>query len=532
MKNDENLELLLKLTNIKSNTGTREEKDVESYIWKYFNAIKYFKEHETFGLSYLLKDSNERAVVWGLVKGEGNDTIILINHHDVVDSFDYGSFQKYAYSPYELKTALQSISHSEEVLKDLADEEWLFGRGTADMKAGLAIQLNLMKKYSSKENFKGNLLFLSVPDEESHSAGMRHGANLIVDLMKKNNLDYKLLINSEPHERDNKKYRIYDSSVGKTMTTVYVQGKKTHIGKIFNGLSPSLILSKIVLNTELNSDLCDLDLGEVSPPPSWSFVRDFKDCYDASIPEAAGGYLSFLTLKKTPKQLLNDLKQICIKSFNETTDYLSGEYSKLYPNSGEGPKYVANVKLYEELLTDAKLKNSILTEQVFIVKFKEIKGKIDRNEITIPESNFIIIKALLDIVAYNIPTIVIALSPPYYPHVSSQKNPKHIKTIDKILEKTKEFNIDKVHYFMGISDLSYVGLQNGKDVVPYVASNMPLWREDFYTIPFEAMSAVSMPMMIVGPWGKDIHKMTERVFVPDLVKNTPLLIEKLIETIL
>ena len=53
MGNGDNLELLLKLTKIKSDTDTKEEKDVESYIWKYFNEIKYFNEHKTFGLSYL-----------------------------------------------------------------------------------------------------------------------------------------------------------------------------------------------------------------------------------------------------------------------------------------------------------------------------------------------------------------------------------------------------------------------------------------------------------------------------------------------
>lgn len=528
----ENLELLLKLTRVKSDTRTREEKDIEASIWTYFNDLPYFKEGETFGLSHIPNDTNERAVVWGLVKGERSETIILLNHHDVVDSYDYGSFQKHAYTPYKLKEALQTISHSEEVLTDLNNDDWLFGRGTADMKGGLAIQLNLMKKYSDLNTFKGNLLFLSVPDEESLSAGMRHGAEFMVELMNKNKLAYKLLINSEPHEREETDYRIYDSSVGKTMATVYVQGKKSHIGKIFEGLSPSLILSKIVLNTELNSDLCDIDLGEISPPPSWSFVRDFKDCYDASIPEAAGGYISFLTLKKSPKDLLDTLKSICIKSFDEMTDYLSQEYSKLYPSGGEGPSYTANVKLYEELLADATDKDAALTEKVLEEKFEEIKEKIAKRDITIPESNFIIIKALLGIAAYNIPTIVIALSPPYYPHVSSQKKPEHVEIIDKIVAVTKGMTIEKVHYFMGISDLSYIGLQNGEDVVPYVSPNMPLWREDFYTIPFESMKAVSMPTVIIGPWGKDIHKMTERVYIPDLVEHTPLLIEKLIEALL
>ena len=85
---------------------------------------------------------------------------------------------------------------------------------------------------------------------------------------------------------------------------------------------------------------------------------------------------------------------------------------------------------------------------------------------------------------------------------------------------------------MGISDLSYVGLQNEDEILPYVSQNMPLWKEDFYTVPFEGMKAISMPTLIIGPWGKDLHKKTERVYIPDVVENVPSCIEKLIISLL
>jgi arginine utilization protein RocB len=529
---DDNLKLLLDLVSIQSDTGTVLEQKVEEYIYDYLKEMPYLKSHGSLGLSQIHNDPKGRAVVWGLVKGKGKETIILLNHHDVVDSNDYGNLQKYAYQPDALKAELKTIPQPDDVTKDLESEGWLFGRGTADMKGGLAIQLNLLRKYSNNENFNGNLLFLSVPDEESLSLGMRHSAQLIVDLMKKYDLSYKLLINSEPHEREYGHYTIYDGSVGKTMATVYVQGKKTHIGKIFEGLNPSLILSKIVMHTEVNSQFSDRDLGEISPPPSWSFMRDFKDCYDASVPEAAGGYISFLTLSKSPKELLDSLKNISIQSFEETVEHIQREYKKLYPDKQEIPDYKPNVKLYEELLADAKVKNASATEKALRSSFEDIRTRLDKGTITMPESNFIIIKALMHIAAYNVPTVVIALSPPFYPHVSSEKNEANIAIIDEIMKCTMEFGIKKAHYFMGISDLSYVGLQNAQDVIPYVEPNMPLWREDFYTIPFEVMKIISTPSVIIGPWGKDIHKMTERIYIPDLVKHTPLLIEKLIETLL
>ncbi|MFN8387052.1 MAG: M20/M25/M40 family metallo-hydrolase [Anaerolineales bacterium] len=62
----------------------------------------------------------------------------------------------------------------------LQSGEWMFGRGSVDMKSGVAINIALMREFARKqENGKrlidelaGNLLFLSCPDEEARSAGI------------------------------------------------------------------------------------------------------------------------------------------------------------------------------------------------------------------------------------------------------------------------------------------------------------------------------------------------------------------------
>lgn len=83
--------------------------------------------------------------------------------------------------------------------KDFLSGDWMFGRGTADMKGGLSVGLALLDWYGKlvveaerKEcgtaafetktasgteetpEISGNLLFVTVPDEEGYSAGMRH----------------------------------------------------------------------------------------------------------------------------------------------------------------------------------------------------------------------------------------------------------------------------------------------------------------------------------------------------------------------
>lgn len=526
------LTLLHELVEVPSNTNSPAEAQMASLILSKLQKLPKLLRDNTFGQEKITNDAHDRSIVWGLLKGKGSETVILLNHHDVVDSLDYGSLQSLAYKPDQLKAALKKQNLPKEIKNDLDSEEWLFGRGTADMKGGLAIQLKLMETFSQKQDFKGNLLFLSVPDEENLSLGMRQGTNLLEKLSIEYNLNYRLLINSEPHERKNGRMTVYDSSVGKTMAVVYVQGQKAHIGKVFEGLNPTAILARMILQTELNSDFSDSILGETATPPSWSFARDFKKNYDASIPEAAGGYLSFLTLESTPKNILEALKSVGNKALSDSIEHLQKEYRKIFPNSDFIPEYTLNVKYYYELLQDAIAVEPEKTKYVLEHSFEEIRALLNESRISIPESNFIVIERLMKLVNYNTPTIVIALSPPFYPHISSTNNEgyAHFKAI--LGESLASNNVEFEHYFMGISDLSYVGLQNEDEIVPYVARNMPLWNDDLYTVPFDNMKKLSMPTLILGPWGKDLHQKTERVYIPDLIENVPSCIETLILNVL
>jgi arginine utilization protein RocB len=84
---------------------------------------------------------------------------------------------------------------------------------------------------------------------------------------------------------------------------------------------------------------------------------------------------------------------------------------------------------------------------------------------------------------------------------------------------------------MGISDLSYVALNDSEAVVPYIEKNMPHWNRT-YSIPFKDLEAISVPIVNIGPWGKDYHKFTERVLREDLLENTPKLTRYAIDYLL
>ena len=244
----------------------------------------------------------------------GTDTIILINHYDVVDVEDYKTLKDYAFSPKELEKELIMIRKelSKEAREDLDSGQYIFGRGTADMKAGIAIQLALLKRYSELNNIHGNILFISVPDEENLSAGMRSALELLDELNKRFDLKYILTINSEPHQRVKKDTGVIsEGSVGKIMPFIYVRGYLSHAGKVFEGFNPVSLLSRIANKTELNLELSDFIENEASPPPTWLHFKDSKNHYDVSMPLGAYGYMSVHTLNKDPIRVIDDIKKIC-----------------------------------------------------------------------------------------------------------------------------------------------------------------------------------------------------------------------------
>jgi len=534
---------LMNLISIQSDTGTPLEKDIEKYIYEWLQKLDYFQNNTSnFGCYPLKNDSLERTVVWGLVKGSGRKTVVLINHHDAVDSYDYQTLKNYAYNPELLKEMLRTAKTTKEVQDDLKSGEWIFARGACDMKAGIAIQLSVIEQFSKQQKFNGNILIISVPDEESLSLGMRSSAELLENIKKVFSLDYAISIDSEPFQKEKNNVGIFHTgSVGKLMPVVYVRGKKAHIGDIFQGFNPVLLLSQIVNKTELNTDFSDVVDDEVSPPPSWSFFRDGKKCYDASIPEFACGYLSILTMRRTPKIVLNQLLKIVNVAFEDVICQMNLSYSNYLHKKNEVQHklpWETNVKTFLQIYNEAISESGDEFLKDYYLTIEKLKLDIKNNIISIPESNFFIIGKTLEYIADKTPIVVIAFSPPYYPHVSIndfKKLDKSIYNIDKVIvdiahEVCNEIYIKK-NYFMGISDMSYTSLNESEDIIPQIQSNMPLCN-NIYTIPFEALKRLDIPSINIGPWGKDLHKCTERVFEKDVIRQIPKLIAGVIEYIL
>jgi len=511
------LEILKRLMACAGVTNTERERNAEKWMLDFFRSLPYFQKHpDLCGLYPVPDDPLGRSTVWALVttKEEVTDApaVVLMGHHDVVAEDVYGEAAPFAFDLENITAHLHADQLSPEAYTDLLSGEWLFGRGSCDMLGGAAVQMAVLKKraaavLSGTNEEKGALLFISVPDEESFSAGMRGSISLLEKLKERYCLDYRLAVCAEPNQRlaDGKTQVIYSGSIGKLLPVVLVQGKMVQIGSYREGVNPLGILSRIVASTEGDETFTETCEGEVSVPPVWMYARDLKAGYDFSLPGRAAGYCNVLTFRKTPAQVLA---------------YFLG---KIRAAVESVPQPVA-VMTWVTLWQQAKQQEGFAA---FLQETeKRIRIQLQEEHKTYPAVTLWLMQAALGFLKLDKPLVLLGFAPPYYPAVRSEemRSAERFSACKKVLSALQAVKTEA--YFTGVSDCSYCGLPVVTTANAYQA-NTPLWGAD-YRFDAEALARLQIPFFLFGPWGKDLHQAGERVNRYSLTEEYPAVLEKLL----
>ena len=508
---------------IPSFTNTETEREIEDYLDQRIGAIPYFKTHpQHFGRYPLPNDHLHRTVNWALVDKGKKKTVILFHHHDTVDLEEYGPLAPIALDSEALVQALKGIDFRSEMQEDLDSGQWQFGRGSCDMKAALALQLGVLEAYASDpEGGQINLLYLSVGDEESYSRGMRGALGLLCQLKEEFDLDYVLAVDSEPFEATSDKEKVlHIGTVGKLMPVVVTQGVLSHMKEPLKGINALSLLIAVASKLDLHPDLSDQALGEQSPLPSWSYLRDLKDQYDVSTVLHAAGYFSVLHLKKTPQELLQRIKELS----QEAVDEFYVKYLSLQDQAGQDhvisqPRVIS----YQELLDRCQMKEgfSSFQDQCAQRAYKDFLAGVGYQAIAIQQ-----IQGYLNFLGEKAPLVVIGFAPPYYPSMNCRSLPNTSLKIGSLVDdyrhylESKGLSLKVEEYFMGICDTSYCALE--RDLASYqVVLDSLATPSQVYELDLENIAQIQVPAVNLGPWGKELHQRGERVFREDLLETIP-----------
>ena len=523
------------------------ETNLAKAVYAFYEELPYFQENKDrlaiFGTS---NDIVERHSTYAYVKGtkgSSNRTIILIGHIDTVGVDDYGKNKEYAFKPDELPEVLKSMNVSEEALEDIESGEYMFGRGTLDMKAGVAGHMFLMKYFSEHPHeLDGNVVHIACCDEEDTSQGIIAGLDKLQLLKEKEGFKYIACVNADYttdyYPNDPNRY-VYLGSIGKLLPAFYAVGKETHVGQAFGGFDPNLLLAEITKNFSLNTELCDSAQGEVTVPPISLKQQDFKTVYTVQTALAAYSYYNFFTYSMSPVDVMKVSKEIGVRSFDSVISHLNEEYKKYCAKLGVDYTVLpwkTRVYTWAELCEElANIHGESFTKHIkdFCVKLHADEPSLDMRIFSVK-----VIEEAMTFRQDRDPILVIFFGSIFSARIEMTDKTEPERALKEALNRAIEFvqlecaqKINIKMFYPYISDSSFMAVSDDMSAIDSMLRNMPVSGTKYF-YPHDKIMEVNVPVVNIGTHGKDGHKLTERVHMKYTFYNVPNMTYQVIKELL
>lgn len=132
-------------------SGTRSEVQTAEKVFSLLKNMPYFQSHPSQLWRIPVPDDplgRFDVAAYLELNPRAKKCVILSGHMDVVGVEEYGHLAELAFDPEALRERITELPLSDEARRDLESGAWIFGRGTADMKLGLALGLELLRHFS------------------------------------------------------------------------------------------------------------------------------------------------------------------------------------------------------------------------------------------------------------------------------------------------------------------------------------------------------------------------------------------------
>jgi arginine utilization protein RocB len=535
-----------RLVRVRAFSPTRDEQIVASAILELLTDGELASAFAEVGLAAIEHDPFDRQNVYAVVEGERSDTIVLLGHFDTVDTADYGPLERWATDPQGLAERAGDLADlTPGLAADLATHpgDWMLGRGSVDMKSGVAANLALIRRLAegAREGRRPSVtvVFLATPDEENESAGVLAGVHLLLRLRRERGLRYLGAINTDyttpEHPGDTRRY-VHTGTVGKLLPSFFVVGREGHVGQPFNGVDANLLAAELIRDLSMCDDLCDRVRGQVTPPPVTLRASDLKARYDVQLPFAAYFYLNVLTFTTDPADLMERLQLHAEAALARVLERLDETERRWRGVRRDAPHVSAPrggaVWTYAKLLQQT-------TEQIGPARLRrELAAEWDQWPATLDkrERSLHLVRRLWTLSGETGPAVVLYYSPPYYPHAAATTGPLR-EAVRALVEAHADIALTEREYYPYISDMSYLRLDAAVHTAALTA-NMPVWEEwaadrpsraGAYALPLTAIRELDLPVVNLGVYGRGAHQRGEAVLMSYSFGMLPQLIWEVVE---
>lgn len=529
------LEWTQELVRHPSVVGTLGERDLAHHIYGRLKEWPYFQSHpDQLWLVRTRGDDKERYSVLALVKGTrspNREAVLLMGHLDTVGVDDYGKWKSLAFSPEDLMERWRKERIPTGVKADLEEGEWACGRGSVDMKSGLACHLALLRHYAERpQEWSGNLVFLAACDEEDNSKGILSSLDELAYIRQEHDLDYIAAINTDytspRYDGDPHRY-VYLGTVGKLLPAFYIVGEETHAGQAFEGLDPNLVAAELTRRLDYNPEFCDEMYGEVTIPPVSLKQEDLKGSYDVQTPFSAWVYYNYFVHRRSPKDVVERLKEVATQALEAAVAIHRERLDAFARKSGDpvgAPDFPIHVYTYEELYQQAKAVHGSRLEEAM---HRFVMNLVNEEGLDLREYNRRMVEELWHWADESGPAVVLFYASVYFPRVvldpDKERDHRLIHAVREAVGAVQPqcpHPIQVRHFFPYISDMSFVAISDDEEGLDALAKNMPAWGTK-HRVDVDAIRALDIPVVNIGPYGKDAHKQWERVEVSYSMETVP-----------
>jgi len=515
------LDNLKRLVAVQSIAGTADEVNGAYIIKDLLYEIPYFSwNRKNVHLIPLEGDPLRRNLITAYLEccPESKNVVILTGHYDVVGVEEFGHLQKEAFDIDLITQRINEMPLDEKAKADYDSGDWYFGRGTADMKIGHAICLELLRHYAEENSLKGNLLYVGVCGEETNSEGMLRAVPFFNDFRKSHGIEYTALLLAEcymvENQTDDSIRYIHYGAEGKVMPMFFFAGASTHSEEPFLGMDPLLLSNEVYRRMQLNCELCGSAHGELGQAPVCLKSLDLKTTYSGSTPLYAASYYNLVTFNLDPQKLISDLVDIAEDSIEASLQFNRSKREAYERKFGVKPfafDATPIVRTYAQIRAEAKAANGVSFDKAIedLIQ-KEKKAGTEMQNIAIN-----IVKKTYEALPQKQPMIIVSFIPPFYPDnygdLGEPKTAALMNCVQDVIDYARNsFNekLELKNYYC-VSDLSYTRLNSTMDYSA-LFENLA-GANQIYSLPIEDMHSFSVPSIVLGCYGKDLHKHTERL---------------------
>lgn len=469
------------------------------------------------------------------------ESIVLCGHIDTVGIGEFGPRPEIAFDLTKLPVWLASRFPSDEELRaDIESGEFLPGRGSLDMKGGVALLVRLFDRLTASGRFPWNLVLLLTCDEEGDSSGMRAAVPYLARLHQDHELDFKLLINADyisPLTPEDASAYMYTGTIGKLLIGLSVFGTPTHAGVPFEGVNAAALAGAVISHLEGNQKLTQHVKGEFTPPPTALSLNARQPAYSVMTPARAQAYLNVFFVHSNFedyfREVVNEVRRACrlhftalrrrYRRFVAKTDMEISEkltkpevitYRELAKRAAPALGAARMVVRTKSRASAAKQphKESSETEETPQSQSKEADPR---------EQALDAVAGAMEMVRRSRPTVVVSVLPPLYPGYAMALDPQAQGILTELHAFARDwqgaFALRHRNFYPYVSDMSLVQAPS-TEKLKVLLQQMPLLSA--LGLKF-LQQRLTIPVVNLGPWGKGAHTARERVHLGFLTKELP-----------